>query len=55
MRLLLDHAAVLKHADETIPSARRKEHARHIVSGTIEFLTTSRRTEAWTLVSLLYM
>lgn len=41
MKLLLDLAAVLKHADETILSARIEEQARHIVSGTIQFLTIS--------------
>lgn len=41
MKLLLDLSAILKHADDTIPLARREEQARHSVSGTIQFLLIS--------------
>lgn len=49
MKLLLELVAILKHADETTSSARREEEASHIVSGTIQFLTTLWRAQAWTL------
>lgn len=37
MKLLWDLSAILKHADDTIPLARREEQARHSVSGSVCF------------------